>query len=162
MELDKDFKEFVELLNANEVEYLVVGGYSVAHHGYPRFTGDFDVWVKPELNNGRKMMNVLDDFGFGAMGITAEDLTSLDKEIQFGVEPVKIDVMTGIDGIPDFDSAFKSRDISQYGDLNINFISYNDLIINKKTTNRLQDKLDVEQLSKVNKKNKDKGKGLSG
>ena len=158
MELDKDFKEFVQLLNAHKVEYLVVGGYSVAHHGYPRFTGDFDVWIKPGLSNGNKMVSVLNDFGFDSMGLKAEDFDIPDKVIQFGVEPVRIDVMTAIDGIPNFDLAFKQRDVSNYSsDLNINFISYTDLITNKKTTNRLQDQLDIQQLQKV----RSKGKGFS-
>lgn len=98
------------------------------------------------------MLKVLFDFGFGNVGITAEDFTFPDKVIQFGVEPIRIDVLTTVDGIPDFDKAFKNRDISKSSDLHINFISYNDLIINKKTTNRLQDQLDIQQLSKVHKK----------
>jgi len=156
MELDKDFKEFVELLNANKVKYLVVGGYSVAHHGYPRFTGDFDIWVKPDLNTGKKMIKVLEDFGFKALNLSEEDFTSPDKIIQLGVEPIRIDLMTNVDGVPDFDKAYKQKDVSQSGDVYINFISYNDLITNKKTTNRLQDKLDIEKLSKVSKKSKKK------
>lgn len=160
MELDKDFKEFVQLLNTHKVEYLVVGGYSVAHHGYPRFTGDFDVWIKPELNTGKKMIKVLNDFGFGSLGLKAKDFDIPDKVIQFGVEPVRIDVMTAIDGIPNFDLAFNKRDVSKISNLNINFISYSDLIKNKKTTNRLQDQLDVKQLEKV-KKAKSKGQGFS-
>lgn len=160
MELDKDFKEFVQLLNAHNVKYLIVGGYSVAHHGYPRFTGDFDVWIKPDLSNGRKMIKVLNEFGFGGMALKAEDFTSSDKVIQLGIEPVRIDVMTTVDGIPDFAQAYKKRDVSKTSDLHINFISYSDLITNKKMTNRLQDRLDVEQLSKV-KKIKSKGSGSS-
>ena len=160
MELDKDFKEFVQLLNAHKVEYLIVGGYSVAHHGYPRFTGDFDVWIKPEFNNAHKMVKVLNDFGFSSMGLKAEDFNIPDKVIQFGVEPVRIDVMTAIDGIPNFEVAFKKRDVSKTTDLVINFIGYSDLITNKKTTNRLQDQLDIQELQKV-KKAKSKGKGMS-
>ncbi|MEQ9287366.1 MAG: hypothetical protein RIG77_10685 [Cyclobacteriaceae bacterium] len=156
MELDKDFKEFVELLNDNRVEYLVVGGYSVAHHGFPRYTGDFDIWINPTIENGKKMMKVLDDFGFGSLGIRPEDFTNPDKIVQFGVEPLRIDVLTAIDGIGDFKEAYRNKDESRYDLLKINFIGYRDLIENKKASNRLQDQRDVEELKKVKAKEKEK------
>lgn len=149
MELDKDFKEFVELLNDNQVEYLVVGGYSVAHHGFPRYTGDFDIWINPTEENGEKMMKVLNDFGFGSLGIQPKDFINPDKIVQFGVEPLRIDVLTAIDGIGDFNEAYRNKDESRYDLLKINFIGYHDLIVNKKASNRLQDQRDIEELKKV-------------
>lgn len=103
MELDKDFREFVELLNENKVEYLVVGGYSVAHHGFPRYTGDFDIWIKPTLANGRLVIKSLEAFGFGSMGLTDHDFADQDKVVQFGVESVRIDIMMSISGIGSFE-----------------------------------------------------------
>ena len=123
MELDKDFKEFVELLNDKNVEYMVVGGYSVAHHGFPRYTGDFDVWINPNKSNGAKMIDVLNDFGFGSMGLTAADFMRPDKIIQFGVEPVRIDIITAIDGIGSFNEAYKNIDKIEYDKMKINFES---------------------------------------
>lgn len=149
MELDKDFKEFVELLNSNNVEYLVVGGYSVAHHGFPRYTGDFDIWINPTELNAKRTEKALQEFGFGSFGLSYEDFLVPDKVIQFGVEPVRIDLLTTISGLKSFDRAFENRDRGVHGKLNINYISYNDLIINKKSTNRLQDQRDVEELIKV-------------
>lgn len=149
MELDKDFKEFVELLNENKVDYLVVGGYSVAYHGFPRYTGDFDIWVKPTLPNGEKIINVLEEFGFGAMGLVKGDFTNYDKVIQFGVEPLRIDILTTIDGISDFEEAFKERETSLVDNIKINFIGYSQLIKNKKASNRLQDQRDVKELNKI-------------
>lgn len=66
----QDFKEFVKLLNKHEVEYLVIGGYALGIHGYPRYTGDLDVWINPTIENARKMINVMDEFGFSSMGLT--------------------------------------------------------------------------------------------
>lgn len=137
MELDKDFKEFVELLNANEVEYLIVGGYSVAHHGFPRYTGDFDVWINPTEANSKKMMRVLDQLGFGSLGVSRKDFLHPDKIVQFGVEPLRIDVITAIDGIGEFSDAYPNRDLARYDELKINFIGYQDLIRNKKASSRL-------------------------
>jgi len=110
MELDQDFKEFVKLLNDHNVEYMVVGGFSVAHYGYPRYTGGIDIWINPSEDNGNRIMDVLDQFGFGSMGLSPQDFTHPDKVIQFGVEPVRIDVMTAISGIGSFDSAYLNID----------------------------------------------------
>ena len=64
MELDKDFKEFLFLLNKHKVEYLVVGGYAVTFHGYPRYTGDLDVWVNKTSENGLNLINAIQEFGY--------------------------------------------------------------------------------------------------
>lgn len=157
MELDKDFKEFVGLLNDNHVKYLVVGGYSVAHHGFPRFTGDFDIWVEPTQENGNKIVAALKMFGFKSIDIKPEDFIKPDKIIQLGNEPLRIDILTSIDGLEDFSVAYEKRDSGIYTDLKINFINIDDLIINKKTSNRIQDQRDIEELEKIRtSNNKDK------
>lgn len=149
MELDKDFKEFIGLLNDHEVQYMIVGGYSVAHHGFPRYTGDIDIWIKPSSANGQKMMKVIDEFGFGSLGLKPGDFTLTDMVVQFGVEPLRIDVLTAVSGLASFDEAFTHIDKAKYDELDINFIGYNDLIKNKVVTNRLQDQRDVQELKKI-------------
>lgn len=152
MELDADFREFAELLNEHKVEYLIVGGYSVAYHGYPRFTGDFDIWINPTKSNSKKIIAALENFGFGSFGLDEKDFHQPDKVIQFGVEPLRIDIMTAIDGLDNFDEAYKRRDTGRFGNMKIDFISFQDLIENKKATNRLQDKADVEKLNEIKKR----------
>jgi hypothetical protein len=85
MNLSQDFKEFVELLNANEVKYLVIGGYAVAFHGHPRYTKDLDFWIWLDANNATKMMKTLADFGFASLGLTKEDFLAPENVIQLGV-----------------------------------------------------------------------------
>lgn len=160
MELDKDFKEFAELLNAENVRYLIVGGYSVAHHGFPRYTGDFDIWIEPSVDNGNKMINVLKKFGFGSMDIKAQDFIKPDKIIQLGHEPLRIDILTSVDGLKEFSEAYKNRDKAKYGKLELSFISAEDLLINKRASNRTQDKRDIEELEKI-KKYQDRNKGMT-
>jgi len=152
MELDKDFREFVELLNKKEVEYLVVGGYSVAFHGFPRYTGDFDIWISPTKKNAKKLIQVLIDFGFGSMGLTHKDFLLPGKIVQFGVEPLRIDILTAIDGIGSFKDAYSRKKSVNVDSLDVLYIGFNDLIENKKATNRLQDQRDVEELKKIKSK----------
>ena len=94
LELNSDFKEFIQLLNFHEIEYLVVGGYALAFHGRPRFTGDIDFWIAVSSENATRFMRVLTDFGFGNLLLTAEDFTKEDVVVQFGYEPNRIDILT--------------------------------------------------------------------
>ena len=91
MELYPDFKELLELLNAHEVDYLIVGGYALALHGAPRFTGDLDIYLSTHRDNAAKVMTVLKEFGFGAVNLTTDDFTQDDQIIQLGVPPIRID-----------------------------------------------------------------------
>lgn len=88
--LNRDFKEFAELLNANGVDYLVVGGYALAAHGHPRYTGDIDFWVRPSADNIERLLAALRDFGFGSLGLRATDFGS-DTVVQLGQAPRRID-----------------------------------------------------------------------
>ena len=90
MEVQKDFREFLELLNAHDVEFIIVGGYALAFHGAPRFTGDIDVFVKPELKNAERILKALAEFGFSALDITIDDLQDQNKIIQLGLPPVTL------------------------------------------------------------------------
>ena len=85
MEVQKDFREFLALLNEHEVKFLIVGGYALAYHGAPRFTGDIDVFVKPDQENAKRMLNVLADFGFSSLDITIADFQNRDNVIQLGL-----------------------------------------------------------------------------
>jgi len=94
--LTKDFKEFLQLLNERKVKYLLVGGYAVILHGYPRYTGDIDIWIKPDSKNAKKIMKVLDDYGFGSLNLNLETFTQTDQIIQLGREPNQIDLITSV------------------------------------------------------------------
>jgi len=103
----KDFKEFIELLIKNEVEYLV-GGYAVAIHGYPRYTGDLDIWIRRTQANAEKTLKTLHDFGFNFSNLSTEDFTKEDNVIQLGNPPLRIDLLTQIDGVI-FDECFANK-----------------------------------------------------
>lgn len=152
MELEPDYREFLELLNQYEVQYLIVGAFSVAYYGFPRYTGDMDVWVNPEPSNANKIISALKAFGFGQLDVEVEDLCKEDSVIQLGVEPVRIDILSSLTGLDNFDKAFERKKRFELKDgFTINYISYHDLLINKKATNRLQDKRDVQELEKIKK-----------
>ncbi|GAB4417151.1 MAG: nucleotidyl transferase AbiEii/AbiGii toxin family protein [Bryobacter sp.] len=143
----KDFKEFVELLNARKVDYLVVGGYAVAWHGHPRFTADIDFFVRRGLENGEALEAVLVEFGFRSLGIQAADFLLEDQIFQLGHKPLRIDLITSIAGV-DFETAWEHRVAGEIAGLPVNFISYEDLLINKEATGRPQDLADLDKLRK--------------
>ena len=99
MEIQSDFKELLELFNANKVEYVVVGGYALAFHGAPRFTGDIDFFVRSEPENAKRILESLRQFGFESLELSEEDFTCPDRVIQIGVPPVRIDIMTSLTGV---------------------------------------------------------------
>ena len=99
MEIERDFKEWLVLLNSHHVEYILIDAYAVAFHGAPRFTGDLDVFLKPDESNSERVMAALNDFGFGAVGLSQSDFERPDQVVQLGVPPVRIDLITGISGL---------------------------------------------------------------
>ena len=142
--LNRDFKEFAELLNACGVEYLVVGGYALAAHGHPRYTGDIDFWVSPAPGNIERLLQALDTFGFASMGLAAADF-SPDTVVQLGQPPRRIDLLTRIDGV-DFRDCWDRRESIQIDGVNLNLIGLEDFKINKRTVGRLKDLADLEAL----------------
>lgn len=148
-QLTPEYKEFVELLNANGVDYLVVGAYAVARYGYVRATGDIDIWVKPTVENAQQVVTVLQQFGLGGLGYTEEDFSQPDTIVQLGVAPLRIDLLTSVDGV-DFDQCYIQREIRVLDEVPINFISLTDLRQNKASTGRLKDQLDLQNLDKRN------------
>lgn len=145
MVLNKDFREFIELLNKNEVKYLVIGGYAVAYYGYPRYTKDIDFWIWMNKNNAEKVIQTLKDFGFASLGITSDDLLKSQNVIQLGYPPNRMDLLMSLENM-DFEDCYKQREDAEIGGITVSFIDMRSLIENKKTTGRLQDQLDVEKL----------------
>ena len=141
----KDFKEFIELLNANKVEYLIVGGYAVGIHGYPRYTGDIDIWINPDKQYIKKMTKVLEDFGFASKEINESDIQNRDNIFRIGNPPYRIDIMTEIDGVT-FNECYPNKIEKEIDNVKMYFIGYADLIRNKKASGRRQDLLDLENL----------------
>ena len=146
MEIYPDFREFLQLLNEESIEYLVGGGYAVTFHGYPRYTGDIDIWINPTEENASRMMVVLERFGAGSVGIEKEDfLDSKFGVLKMGNEPIRIDMMMEMKGL-EFEDAYTQRVVENIDGLEINFLSLGDLIRAKKASNRAKDQNDLEHL----------------
>jgi hypothetical protein len=143
--LNQDFKEFIKSLNNNGVRYLVVGGYAVALHGYPRYTKDIDIWVELSPDNARNIVHALDDFGFGSLELKESDFLEPDMIIQLGYPPNRIDLILSPAGV-DFQTCFFSRVIVEIEGVEVNFIDLENLKKNKKATGRKQDLADLENL----------------
>jgi hypothetical protein len=141
----KDFKEFIELLNANKIEYLIVGGYAVGFHGYPRYTGDIDIWINPDTKNIKKMPKVLEEFGFASSEVYENDFKNKENIFRIGNPPYRIDIMTEIDGVT-FQDCYPNKIEKEIDSTEMNFIGYSDLLKNKKASGRKQDLLDLENL----------------
>ncbi len=145
MEVQKDFRELLELFNEHKVEYLIVGGYALAFHGVPRYTGDIDIFVKPDTENALRILKALDEFGFGSLDLKEEDLRSPNKVVQLGYPPVRIDIITSISGIS-WDEAYEERDKGRYGDVTVYYIGLKHYILNKRASGRKKDIADLETL----------------
>ena len=145
MVLNKDFREFIQLLNDHDVLYLVVGGYAVAFHGYPRYTKDIDLWIQLDKSNAEKILKVLQDFGFGSLELTVEDFLDPEQVIQLGYPPNRIDILTDIKGV-DFTKCYSSKIEAAIEGTTVNFIDLDNLRKNKKATARHQDLADLENL----------------
>ncbi len=145
MKVEKDFEEFVKLLNQNKVEYMVVGAYALALYANPRNTGDIDIFIARNKINAERILQALNQFGFESIGITQEDILTENKIIQLDVSPVRIDIMNKIDGV-EFNDAYTRIKKIDLGNTKANFISYEDLIRNKSCTNRKKDQSDLEAL----------------
>ncbi|MDZ7720633.1 MAG: nucleotidyltransferase [Balneolaceae bacterium] len=145
METNKDFEEFIKLLNENKVRYLIVGGYAYAIHAEPRYTKDLDIFYEPSQTNAGRLLQTLQQFGMESLSLTVDDFTTQGQIIQIGYEPLRIDLINEIDGLT-FRDAWDNKEESRYGDQTIYVISKSDLIKNKKTSGREQDMLDVKKL----------------
>ena len=143
--LNPDFKEFIQSLNDNQVRYLVVGGYAVALHGYPRYTKDIDIWIDTTQINATRIVQALQQFGFGSLGLKEQDFLEPDTIIQLGFPPRRIDLLTTLPGV-NFTDSFPARVVVEIDGITVNFIDLDNLKKNKRATGRAQDMADVENL----------------
>jgi predicted nucleotidyltransferase len=147
MEIQSDFRELLELFNAHKVEYIIVGGYALAFHGAPRYTGDIDIFVKPSTENAQYILAALDDFGFSSLNLKIGDFKRKDKVVQLGVPPVRVDIMTSISGVS-WEDALVGSVKGNYADIFVKYIGLNEFVINKRAVGRKKDLSDLEALAK--------------
>jgi hypothetical protein len=143
--LNPDFRDLLSTFNAQGVEYLVVGAHALAAHGHVRATKGLDIWVRPDATNAPRVMDALRAFGAPLLDLSEEDLTQPGMVFQIGIPPVRIDVITAVDGVV-FDDAWPERMPTTYGDVPTPVLSLNHLIINKEASGRPQDLADLDWL----------------
>lgn len=143
--LNQDFREFIALLEKHAIEYLIVGGYAVAYHGFPRYTGDIDFFVAISDSNATGLLAVFEEFGFGDIGIGKADFLEPDFVVEIGREPRKIQVPTGIDGVT-FEECRKHEITETYGGMSLRFIGIEELLKNKQASARDKDLIDLRAL----------------
>jgi hypothetical protein len=148
MQTNSDFRDLFAALNAADAEYLVVGALALAAHGHIRATKDLDVWVRASPENAKRVHGALTAFGAPLQDLTIDDLASPDLVFQIGVAPVRVDIITSIDGV-EFDEAWSEKLQSEYADQIVHVLSRRHLIQNKKASGRLQDLADVEALEEA-------------
>jgi len=143
--LPPDFKEFLRLLNLHQVEYLVIGGYAVGYHGYPRATADMDVWIRIEPGNAEGMVVVLKEFGFNVPELSADLFLKENQIVRMGVPPVKVKIMTTISGVG-FEECYAERVVDELDGIEVHLISLRHLKVNKRASGRHKDLNDLENL----------------
>ncbi len=145
IQLPQDFKDFLRLLNSSEVEYLVIGGYAVSYHGYPRSTGDIDIWVAIHPKNAEKIVEVLKEFGFAGQELSADLFLEKNQIIRMGLPPIRIEILTSISGV-EFGDCYDSRITDIVDGIEVNLINLENLKKNKKAAGRHKDLNDMESL----------------
>lgn len=148
MPVHPDYEEFVASLNANRVKYVIVGAHAVGFYGAPRWTKDMDFWVQSTALNARRFIQTLEQFFGDHFGLEPADLTEPETILQFGVAPVRIDVLTTIKGVR-FETCWRKRVRARYGSQPTNYISLPHLIQAKRASDRAQDRLDVKRLMRI-------------
>jgi hypothetical protein len=150
---NQDFRDFLTALNKHEVDYILVGGYSVILHGYNRNTGDLDVWVRPTAGNYRRLKGAFYTFGMPLFDMTEDKFLDIEQYdvFSFGIPPMAIDLMTSHKGL-EFDTAFAKSRLQKVDDFDIRLIDLEDLIQAKKFIGRSKDLNDIENLLKKSKK----------
>lgn len=151
MRVEKDFEDFIRLLNYYKVKYLVVGAYALIYYTYPRNTGDIDFFIEASELNAGKILKVLEDFGFENSTLKKEDFIKPDTILQIGVRPNRIDLITGISGVK-FSETYKNKVKSSFGTEKVYFISAKDLLKNKKAAARSKDIADAVVIEEFLKK----------
>jgi len=145
IKLPPDFKELLRLLDKKEVEYLLIGGYAVAYHGYPRSTQDIDIWIAIHPDNAERMVAVLEEFGFGVPELSTSLFLRDNSIVRMGEAPLRIDISTKISGV-NFAECYAKRIIEKIDDFEVHFINLHDLKVNKKASARDKDLIDLKNL----------------
>jgi hypothetical protein len=145
MPLNKDLREFIECLNSNRVEYLIVGAFAVSWYGFPRYSADIDFLIRPAASNAALVLKALSEFGMGSLNISLDDLTTAGRVIQLGYEPNRIDLMTSVTGVT-FEEAWLERSAGEIDGIPVVFIGRSALLRNKDATGRAKDRIDAEEL----------------
>ena len=143
--LPPDFSEFLRLLNAHQVSYLIVGGYAVGFHGHPRATADIDIWVPMRADSARQLVAVLRAFGFDVPQLTPTLFLRPDQVIRLGAPPLRIELLTSIAGV-EFDACYARSVPALLGGAEVRMIALDDLKTNKRAAGRHQDLADLEHL----------------
>jgi hypothetical protein len=143
--LPRDFREFLRLLNTHRVEYLLIGGYAVGYHGYPRATADMDIWVAIHPQNAERIVTVLREFGFDLPELSADLFLRENQIIRMGVPPIRIEIMTGISGVS-FEECYAERVVDLLDGIEVNVIDLAHLRVNKQASGRYKDLDDLENL----------------
>jgi predicted nucleotidyltransferase len=143
--LPKDFREFLQLLDKHNVRYLLIGGYAVGYHGYPRATADIDIWIEPNISSATKIVQVLSEFGIEGKDLSKDLFLQTDKIVRLGNPPLRIEIMTSISGV-DFISCYVDKVEDFIDDIPVKIISLEHLKINKRSANRHKDLDDLEKL----------------
>jgi hypothetical protein len=147
--MNSDFKDLLRILNEEKVEYLVAGGYAVIFHSQPRYTKDLDVWIRPSKENASKLMRVFKRFGIPMIGgLSEDDFTIVGTQLNLGVEPNQIDLLTVIPGL-EFEAAWKNRSTTDEEGFPIHYLGREDTITAKRTAGRLQDLADIEEIQRL-------------
>lgn len=149
MILEKDFEDFIRLLNTHMVKYMVVGGYALALHGKPRHTGDLDIWIKISDDNATRLLKVIKEFGLSSLGLKKSDFLEAGYITQIGYPPIRIDILNSIDGVTFDDAAIEMQILEIEDGLNICYIGLTDFLKNKKASGRKQDLADVKEIKKL-------------
>lgn len=145
MKIEKDYEELLELFNKNKVKYCIVGAFAVALYAKPQYTKDMDILIEHSKENAKKIVEALNKFGFKSLNLKESDFTQKGKIIQLGYEPVRVDILTSLEGCG-FKEIWRDKTIGSYGKQKVFFIGLKELIKNKRKSNRKQDKADLEIL----------------
>jgi hypothetical protein len=151
MDVYRDFKDLLDALARESARYLVVGAHAVAFHSEPRYTKDLDIWIDSSPANARRVWRALVRFGAPLAGVDVRDLMNEETVYQIGVEPIRIDILAGLDGVR-FDTAWRHRITSRFGGVPVQIIGKRELIRAKRAAGRPQDKLDVMRMLPVRRK----------
>lgn len=145
--IGKDVRDLLGLLAKHGAKHMVVGGFAVAAHGFPRYTKDLDVWLECSPENALRVLAALEEFGFGSLGLTAQDFETPDLVIQLGDEPNRIDLLTGLTGVR-FEDAYPRRLEVELDGIRVPIIDRHSLAANKRAFGRPQDLVDAEELER--------------